>query len=380
MGTRACRAPRRPGRASSPRGRRPRRRRRRPSPRRTGARPARPPCRGPGGSSSRRGSPRPPRPGRAPRWAAPRGAAGRRAAGRRGRRTGHGHGTHATRMPRRAGAPAPSPPEPHRGGSRSRDATVRENGGVTDTGRGARLTSDEVARVLHRAAELEALDDATGPVVAYDAAAVEEAAREVGLSPAAVRQAVAELRVGVLPTPPAVGRRGRSRHAGGVRPPRDRPAPRRPTARRRAGDGRPLHAHADVRAASPRRRPLAVPPPGRPDRRPAPPPRLRRRDQARGAHHGRRGRDAGRRPHAGAGRGRAGDDAQQRGRRRCGRGHGRHGRDRPRRRVAGEAGLVIAAVPAGAMVGAGGIRMAAGRWQRRRDDLADVIGHLLDRL
>ena len=48
--------------------------------------------------------------------------------------------------------------------------------------------------------------------------------------------------------------------------------------------------------------------------------------------------------------------------------------------MAGEAGLVIAAVPAGAMVGAGGIRMAAGRWQRRRDDLADVIGHLLDRL
>ena len=48
--------------------------------------------------------------------------------------------------------------------------------------------------------------------------------------------------------------------------------------------------------------------------------------------------------------------------------------------VAGEAGLVIAALPAGAMVGAGSVRWAGARWQRRHDDVAEVIAHLLDRL
>ena len=42
----------------------------------------------------------------------------------------------------------------------------------------------------------------------FDGTSVEEAAQEVGLSPAAVRQAVAELRVGVLPAEPR-GRRAR---------------------------------------------------------------------------------------------------------------------------------------------------------------------------
>ncbi|HEX5367168.1 MAG TPA: hypothetical protein VFW63_10980, partial [Acidimicrobiales bacterium] len=45
-----------------------------------------------------------------------------------------------------------------------------------------------------------------------------------------------------------------------------------------------------------------------------------------------------------------------------------------------EPALLVAAVPAGAAVGGGGIRVGGSRWQRRRDDLAEVIAHLLDRL
>jgi hypothetical protein len=70
-----------------------------------------------------------------------------------------------------------------------------------------RLDSDEVALVLRRAADLEA--QAAGRTTAhggFDAAAVEEAALEVGLSPAAVRQAMAELHTGDLTT----DRRGRA--------------------------------------------------------------------------------------------------------------------------------------------------------------------------
>ena len=247
-------------------------------------------------------------------------------------------------------------------------------------GTGARLTSDEVALVLHRAAELEALDDATGPGVAYDAAAVEEAAREVGLSPAAVRQAVAELRVGVLPTPPAVGRRGRSRSwaVSGRRVTDQRLVDRSPDEalatvdrfmrtqmfelRRRAGD-RSLYRHrADLIAGLRRRLDFAgaiklegltmvdvvVTPAD--DRT------LVRVEAELATTHS----------SAVAGGAAVGTGVTVV--------TGLVGA------MAGEAGLVIAAVPAGAMVGAGGIRMAAGRWQRRRDDLADVIGHLLDRL
>src|SRR5690606_33273589 len=74
----------------------------------------------------------------------------------------------------------------------------RENGRVTDLRRSPRLSRDEVALVLRRAAELDAAAGGPPPD-GYEPAAVEEAAREVGLSPAAVRQAVAELRAGVLP-------------------------------------------------------------------------------------------------------------------------------------------------------------------------------------
>lgn len=83
---------------------------------------------------------------------------------------------------------------------------VRENGSVTEIERSLRLTSDQVALVLRRAAELEAAngDVAGGPGAAggYEPAAVEEAASEAGLSRSAVRQAVAELRAGVLAPEP----------------------------------------------------------------------------------------------------------------------------------------------------------------------------------
>lgn len=61
-----------------------------------------------------------------------------------------------------------------------------------------RLSQDEVAAVLRRAAELD--DEVARPGDdRLPVAAIEAAAAEVGLAPEAVRQAVAELRAGVLP-------------------------------------------------------------------------------------------------------------------------------------------------------------------------------------
>jgi hypothetical protein len=45
-----------------------------------------------------------------------------------------------------------------------------------------------------------------------------------------------------------------------------------------------------------------------------------------------------------------------------------------------EPGLLIAALPAGAVVGGSGLRVAGGRWQRHHDDVAEVLAGLLDRL
>ena len=249
---------------------------------------------------------------------------------------------------------------------------------MTETGREARLTSDEVALVLRRAAEIEALDDTTGPGVAYDPAAVEEAAREVGLSPAAVRQAVAELRVGVLaPTAPQ-GRRARGRALASRRVSDQRLVDRTPAEtlatidrfmrtqmfelRRRSGD-RSLYRHrADLIAGLRRRLDFAgaiklegltlvdvVVTPA--DER-----TLVRVEAELATSHA----------NAVVGGAAAGTAVTVL--------TGLTGA------VAGEAGLVIAAVPAGAMVGAGGVRLAASRWQRRRDDVAEVVAHLLDRL
>jgi hypothetical protein len=82
---------------------------------------------------------------------------------------------------------------------------------VPETRRTPRLSYDEAALVLRRAVELDAeADAAAGGPAGYDPAALEAAAREVGLSPAAVRQAVAELRAGAL-APAEDDRRGRGR-------------------------------------------------------------------------------------------------------------------------------------------------------------------------
>jgi hypothetical protein len=45
-----------------------------------------------------------------------------------------------------------------------------------------------------------------------------------------------------------------------------------------------------------------------------------------------------------------------------------------------EVGLVIAALPAGVMIGAGSIRVGESRWRRHRDDVAEVLASVLDRL
>ena len=85
---------------------------------------------------------------------------------------------------------------------------------MSEARRDVRLTSEQVAVVLRRAAEIEAEVEAGAgghpDATSIDAAAVEAAAEEVGLSPAAVRQAVAELQVGTLapPPPPAPPRTG----------------------------------------------------------------------------------------------------------------------------------------------------------------------------
>lgn len=63
-----------------------------------------------------------------------------------------------------------------------------------------RLSQDEVAAVLRRAAQLDG-EATTSMDELLPVAAVEAAAAEVGLAPAAVRQAVAELRAGVLAGP-----------------------------------------------------------------------------------------------------------------------------------------------------------------------------------
>lgn len=258
---------------------------------------------------------------------------------------------------------------------------MSDNGGVTETGRQPRLTSDEVALVLHRAAEIEAVEDRGAPEVAYDPAAVEEAAREVGISPAAVRQAVAELRVGVLPAATTgAGRRprGRPRALTARRVTDQRLVDREPAAalaavdrfmrtqmfelRRRSGD-RSLYRHrADLIAGLRRRLDFAgaiklegltlvdvVVTPA--DERTL----VRVEAELTTSH-----------ANAVAGGAAAGTAVTVV--------TGLTGA------IAGEAGLVIAALPAGAMVGAGSMRWAGARWQRRHDDVAEVIAHLLDRL
>jgi hypothetical protein len=97
---------------------------------------------------------------------------------------------------------------------RRRDAAVGAMMGPVERRQSTgRLTSEDVALVMQRAAELDGqaeLPDVDG----IDAAAVEAAAREVGLPTSAVRQALAELHAGTLePTGRGTGERGNARRA-----------------------------------------------------------------------------------------------------------------------------------------------------------------------
>jgi hypothetical protein len=244
----------------------------------------------------------------------------------------------------------------------------------------ARLTGDEVALVLHRAAELEAADGDADPA-AYDPAAVEEAAAEVGLSPAAVRRAVAELRVGALPTEGDAdhGRSGRAGRAVASRRVCDqRLVDLAPEAaltrvdrflrtqmfevRRQSGD-RSLYRHRNDLVAGLRRKldfagairlegltlvdVVVTPVEGA---------TLIRIDAELAASRGN--------VLAGSAAVGAGTTVVT----------GLIGA------IAVEPALVIASLPAGLLVGGGGARVATARWQRRRDDVAEVLAGLLDSL
>lgn len=244
--------------------------------------------------------------------------------------------------------------------------------------RSARLTSDEVAQVLRRAAAIDAAEDADGRNDGFEPAAVEEAAVEVGLSPAAVRQAVAELRVGAIPAEIEPSRRARTQALTSRAVCHQRLVTSSPDAvhakvdrfmrtqmfelRRRSGDRSVYRERSDL-IASVRRGlnfagaikleglrtiDLVVTPADD---------RTLVRLEAELAS-SRVGAVAG-----GAAAGTAVTVAT-----------GLAGA------LLAEPVLVIGALPAGAAVGAGGIRVAGDRWRKRRDDMAEVLASLLDRL
>jgi hypothetical protein len=246
------------------------------------------------------------------------------------------------------------------------------------------LTSDEVALVLRRAAEIEA---ATSDVLAdptrYDPEAIEAAAGEVGLSPAAVRQAVAELRVGSLGRPAPFPATGPGPNRLRRRPPSDlvadqRSVDRPPQAVLAALD-RLLRGHlfepgrrtADRVLYRPREDMVA---------------RLRRHLDFVGAIRLEgvscvtvvtTPADGGTlvRVEAEMARSRSSVVA---GSAAAGGGValllGLSGA------LAHEPGLLIAALPAGTLVGAGGVRARARRWEHTRDEIADTLSVLLDRV
>ncbi len=249
---------------------------------------------------------------------------------------------------------------------------------MSDIRRPSRLTSDEVALVLRRAAAIEAADEHAGRADGYEPAAVEEAAREVGLSPSAVRQAVAELRVGALPAEVEPRRRGRGRAVSSRTVSHQRLVTTSPEAvhatidrylrtqmfelRRHSGD-RSLYRQRSDLVASLRRgldfggaikleglRTIDVVVTPADDRT------LVRVEAEL----------ASSRANVVAGGAAAGTAVTF---------------------VTGLTGallaepfLVISSLPAGALVGGSGIRMAGARWRKRRDDLAEVLAALLDRL
>jgi hypothetical protein len=245
---------------------------------------------------------------------------------------------------------------------------------VTQVRRSARLTSDQVALVLRRAAELDAAS-CEPALEGYEPATIEEAAREVGLSPGAVRQAVAELRVGALPDE-APGTRRRALTSRMVC--EQRLVATRPDAvltavdrfmrtqmlelRRRSGD-RSLYRLRDDLVASLRRR-LDFAGTIRLDGlqtvdvvvTPADDDRTLVRVEA---------ELVSSRANAVAAGAAVGSAVAL--------GTGLLGA------LLAEPALVIGALPAGTLIGGGSIRAAGGRWQKRHDDVAEVLASLLDR-
>ena len=239
-----------------------------------------------------------------------------------------------------------------------------------------RLTSDQVAQVLRRAAELDALLAPPDGDDGYDPVAVEEAAREVGLSPAAVRQAVAELRVGALPAPGATRRPARpvrSRMVTQQRLVEVTPASVHASVdrfmrtqmfelRRRAGDRSLYRPRSDLVASLRRGLDFAG---------------VIRLDGLRTVSVTAVEADemtlvrveaelTTSRANAVAGGAAAGTSVALL--------TGMLGA------ILGEVALVVGALPAGAAIGAGSVRVAEARWRKRRDDVAEALGSLLDRL
>jgi hypothetical protein len=282
------------------------------------------------------------------------------------------------RMPARVPDPAGRVVPSHDELEGTAGSCLGEDEAVADTRRPTRLTSDEVALVLRRAADIEALADAAGGPDGpdgYDPRAVEEAAREVGLSPAAVRQAVAELRVGALPAA-TDGRRAKSLASRTVT--HQRLVATSPDAahaaidrflrtqmfelRRRAGDRAVFRPRSDLVASLRRgldfggaikldglRTVMVVVTPA--DDRTL----VRVEAELTSS-----------RAMAVAGGAAAGTAVTVT--------TGLVGA------FLQEPGLVVAALPAGAVVGGSGIRLAEGHWRKRRDDVAEVLAALLDRL
>lgn len=121
------------------------------------------------------------------------------------RRRGYGYGWQRLQ--------APTVPVPRR----PRGATETYPGGVSTSPEPVRLTADEAAAVLRRAVALDAGLVAPAGADMIEVGVLEQAATEAGVSPDAVRQAVAELRAGALVPVTGASAPGTSRRLMGPR-------------------------------------------------------------------------------------------------------------------------------------------------------------------
>ena len=203
----------------------------------------------------------------------------RRAPAPRARRTGHGHRTHGSSMP-------PGSVAATVGADGGTGPMARENGAVTDIRRPPRLTErrGRPGAAAGRGARRGRREPGDDRGLRARRRSRRRPARWACPPPRCARRWPS---CGSVPCPDARADGGRAGAAASSRTVSPAAAGGDLAAggpRRR----RPLHAHPDVRAAAPRRRPLHLPRPQRPGGQPAPRPRLRRRHQARRPAHGRR--------------------------------------------------------------------------------------------